>query len=340
MEDGDIVLEERSSDKKITQYVETTPNRSHAAQVKWTGKTCAMVLVVVIASIAIIVFAILVAMIIFNPQARESNAEIETLRQQFENLKLAVTQIQQSQGTNKEELSREGIQEMIHSSNQQLQGALAVLNSSILQQQLQVNTSLQVHESKVQSLEQKIENAIENSAAKIQVLQWDLQRNNTAIQLEVNKRLEELQLEMQETNTLIQTEINQRLEELSLELNTTNLETHIMDFDQKTTILNETISLQLSQVNKFVNQRYAELQVVLENATAPLVNDLYQLSGQMTESLENLQIQFINAIHDVEQRLNKSNNDLGDSTGSELCYHYLLTHFTTIHVYVLLYILI
>ena len=393
MEGGDIVLEELSTDKKAAQHVETAPNRSHTAQVKWTGKTCAMVLVVLIASIAIIVFAILVAMIIFNPQAKESSAEMETLRQQFENLKMTVTQIQQDQGTDKEELSREGIQEMIDSSNQQFQLSfednLSVLNESVrkLQETFHTENSLfQALESRVQSSEQKIEDAMENSAAKIQALQSDLHTNDTAIQLEVDKRLEDLQLEMQANNIAIHTEVDQRLEELSLELNATNLQTH-MDFDQKlkglkiaelkstinatqrelserlvsetaslqkslnlelsnvesqlnqtqnalrdqlaqTAMMNETVNLRLNQVDNFVSQKYTELQMVLDNASAILVHDFYQLSDRMTESLETIQTQFINAIHDAEQRLNKSNNDLGDLTGSK---YYMLTHLLSLY---------
>ena len=97
--------------------VTTTTDHSNVTQNKWTGKTCAIILVTLIAVFAIVVIAIFAAMVIFNPQTRESNSEIETLKQQIENLRTTVSQIQQSsvssiQGNIREEILRQGIQEM------------------------------------------------------------------------------------------------------------------------------------------------------------------------------------------------------------------------------------
>ena len=88
MEDEDIELVKALDDNgKLTQNPTTSKNDTSAGKMKWTGKTC-LILAVLIATIAILVFAVLVAIIIVNPQARELNTEIQTLKQQVENLRI------------------------------------------------------------------------------------------------------------------------------------------------------------------------------------------------------------------------------------------------------------
>ena len=185
---------------------------------------CAMILVALIAAFAILVLAGIVALILFNPQARESNSEIEVLRQQIEtlmqqveNLRTTVFQIQQSnasssQGFSGEEISRQNIQESII-------------------QELQMNISIHELEMKVHLVEQKIDNTLGNqSSAEIteviihkaianvskKFAQFELQLENTseeihfeleALSENVRESIKALQEEVQENNTAIQMEI-------------------------------------------------------------------------------------------------------------------------------------
>ena len=142
------------SDSRINLTSANGRNHSEVVQRKpqSAGKMCAMILVALIAVFAILVLAGIVALILFNPQTRESNSEIETLQQQIETLRMTVSQIQQSnasllQGTIGEVLSRKTIQEMIDNSNQELQQQV---NSS--------QHSIQDLTNSLKGAEQKIEN--------------------------------------------------------------------------------------------------------------------------------------------------------------------------------------
>ena len=165
MEDGDYELVDsnrRNDDKYATPIATTTTNHSSVTKNKWTGKTFAIVLVTLIVAFAILVFAVIVAMVIFNPQTRDSNSEIETLKQQVEtlgqkveNLKMAVSQIQQSnwsslQGSISEEILRQGIQETIEKVIHEHQ-----LQVNISQQSVTNTTNIQLSKS-ITDLERRL----------------------------------------------------------------------------------------------------------------------------------------------------------------------------------------
>ena len=134
----------------------TNPIEVMQAKPQSTGKSRAMMLVALIATIAIMVLAIIVILVIFSPQSSGSNSELEAIKQQIENLRMSMSQIQQSnasslQGTFEAEISRQSIQDMIDNSIQQLK---VQINNSQL--------SIQGVREKVKYTEQNIKNMVEN----------------------------------------------------------------------------------------------------------------------------------------------------------------------------------
>ena len=292
-----------------SQTTTTTTNGTSAVRGKWTGKIPTMILVALTAIIAILVFVVLVITITFSLQARESNTEIETLKQQFM------------------EISRQS--SLFNNSNQQLS--------------LQVASSVQMLERKVQSFEKMIESAVEDLseqlAADVQLLHLEVQKNNTANRLEYIKRLEELQVQVHANDTAINLEIEQRLRELEIDklrssisttkiqlseniANVTTLLTEELNLQldrtesrtlstlnnelANVTMLIQTISLQVNDVETQVNltqrsveQIKLELPELLENVTTPLVTDIDQLRDEMNNSLKAFELQFTNALHNL-----------------------------------------
>ena len=288
-----------------SQIATTTTNGTSAVRGKWTGKIPTMILIALTAVIAILVFVVLVITITFSLQARESNTEIETLKQQFM------------------EISGQSI--LFNNSNQQLS--------------LQVASSVQMFERKVQSLEKKIESAIEDLseqlAADIQLLHLEVQKNNTANRLEFRRRLEELQLQVQANDTAVYMEIEQRLRELEIDELKSSISTTKIQLSENianvTEMLNqqldrtesqvlstlnnelanitkmiETTSLRVNNVESQVNLTHVsveqiklELPELLENETSPLTVDIDQLGHDMNSSLKAFELQFTNALHNL-----------------------------------------
>ena len=287
------------------QIATTTTKGTSAVKGKWTGKVLKAILIALTAIIAILVFVVLVITITFSLQARESNTEIETLKQQFM------------------EISRQSI--LFNNSNQRLS--------------LQVASSVQMLERKVQSLEKKIKSAIEDLseqlASDIQLLHLEVQKNNTANRLEFIRRLEELQLQVQANDTAIHMEIEQRLRELEIDELKSSISTTKIQLSENianvTEMLNqqvdrtesqilstlnnelanitkmiETTSLRVNNVESQVNLTHVsveqiklELPELLENETSPLIVDIDQLRHEINSSLKAFELQLTNALHNL-----------------------------------------
>ena len=304
MEDGDIELVKQSKEQR--GIATTTTDHSSVTQNKQTGKKCAIILVTLIAAFAILVIiAVFAAMMVFYPQtiARESNSEIETLRQQVENL---MSQIQQSNASSiqaniREEILRQGIQEMIE--------------NVIQEQQLQSNSSQQAIQ-EVEKMQGKLDNMDKKFSRKLE--QFELQLDNKSAEIhtgietllgKVNKTatdIQTLKLEVQTSNTAIQ--------DLQYTLNATQVQLH--GNLSKVTETIETVNQQLNSVEAQINQTQENVDVIsfdlpemFENITTPLVMNIDQLSYRMNISIETVAMQFADAIHDLEQRLNQSQSD-------------------------------
>ena len=309
------------SDSRVNLTTPASRNRSESNQRKpqSAGKMCAMILVALIAAFAILVLAGIVALILFNPQTRESNSEIVTMRQQIENLRIRVSQIEQSnasslQGTSGEELPRQNIQEIT-----------------------EIIIETRENMSRIQF---RIETLTENVSESIKALQEEVQENNIAIQLEIEQlktMLEETTLldELRSKVNMTEIQLNEKLsnvtaslaETLSLELNKTLSQinrTQIKLSNQITTeteMLTEAVNQQLSKVGTHLNQTQGNVEQInlvlleaLENRTAPLASEISYLRDQTNKSLETLKLQFTNTIRDLELQLNQSQ---GNGTGSK-----------------------
>ena len=287
------------------QIATTTTKGTSAVKGKWTGKVPKAILIALTAIIAILVFVVLVITITFSLQARESNTEIETLKQQFM------------------EISRQSI--LFNNSNQQLS--------------LQVASSVQMLEKKVQNLEKKIKSAIEDLseqlAADVQLLHLEVQKNNTVNRLEFIRRLEELQVQVQANDTAIYLEIERRLRELEIDELKSSISTTKIQLSENianvTKMLNqqvdrtesqilstlnnelanitkmiETTSLHVNNVESQVNLTHVsveqiklELPELLENETSPLIVDIDQLGHEMNSSLKAFELQFTSALQSL-----------------------------------------
>ena len=226
----------RDNKDSLTTAATMNPTVVTPAKPQSTGKSCAMILVGVIATIAITVLAIIVISVIFSPQSSNSNSDIQVMKQQIENMRMAMSQIQQSnaslfQATFRAEISLQSIQDMIDNSIQQLQ--VQVNNSQL---------SIKGVEGKVKHAEENIENMVKNltvSAAQVfeeikfntsqKFKQLEIQLANTSgeIQLDIKTITKNasksaadilaLQLEMQVNSTAIRTEIEQLKKELTFQ---------------------------------------------------------------------------------------------------------------------------
>ena len=310
------------SDSRVNLTTAANGNHSELNQRKRqsTGKMCAMMLVALIAALAILVLAGIVALILFNPQTTDFNSEIQTLRQQMESLRMTVTQIQQAnvssfEGTAREEISRQAIQEMLDNSIQELQ--------------LLMNSSIQEIERKVQYGEQKINSLVKNQTI-IQALQQEVRVNNIATQQEITETLEELRAIINATKI----ELNEKFAKVAESLTDVESQNNLTCSWLNDQLTNNTMALRKavyeqlrkveSQVNitqRNVQQINFELPSVLENATTPLVVNIHHLRDWTNKSLETLKLQYTIVIHDLEQRVNQSQNDK-NATGSKSCVQY------------------
>ena len=81
------------------------------------------------------------------------------------------------------------------------------------------------------------------------------------------------------------------------------------------------VESQVNTTQRNVQQINFELPSVLENATTPLVMNIHHLRDWTNKSLETLNLQCTNAIHDLQRRFNQSQNDK-NATGSKFCVQY------------------
>ena len=348
MEDGDYELVDsnrRNDNKYATPNTEriatTTIDHSSVAKNKWTGKTFAIVLVTLIVAFAILVFAVIVAMVIFNPQTRDSNSEIETLKQQVETLgqkveylRMTVSQIQQSnwsslQGSISEEILRQGIQETIENVIHEHQLQVNISQRSIQELEKEVQNSKKMLENTTEnltSLTQNIEaimDELENSVG-IKFAQFELWLNTTGagINLEVetlSKKfatdIQTLGLEVQANNITIYQEIEKRLEDLKIEelqsvTNTTNiLLSNVMES------VTETLALELNRVESQINFTHGKFNNHLAELSEKIETVNQQLEAQinvMESKTENLALE----LNGVESHINfthgKFNNRLAE----------------------------
>ena len=77
------------------------------------------------------------------------------------------------------------------------------------------------------------------------------------------------------------------------------------------------VESQVTLTQNNVEQINLKLPEMLVNATKPLVLNISRLRGQIENSLETFKAQLTNDINDLEQRLNRSNNELKDLAGSK-----------------------
>ena len=366
-----------SSDRSVCDYksdsrvnLTTTANGNHSElnqrKPQSTGKMCAMMLVALIAVLATLVLAGIVALILFTPQITGSNSEIETLKQQVESLRMAMTYIQQTnassfQGTSREEVSRQVIQEILDISIQTLQ---LHMNNSIQELQLQINNSVEEVKLKLQLVDQNTENKVDKKQlqAIIANLKHKIDNSSAGIQLGVEALMEKVnksatdsqrfQLEIHELRSTINTteiELNKKLintkDSLSenLKFQVTKIESqanHTCNWlynqiTNVTIILNEVLNQRLNEIESQVNRTHKnfeqvsfEISSVLKNATTPLVMNINQLTDWTNNSLETLKSQVYqctNAIHHLELRFNGSqydNNIQQNETGSKFHKHH------------------
>ena len=285
------------SDSRVNLTTPASRNYSEPNQRKpqSAGKMCAMILVALIAAFAILVLAGIVALILFNPETRESNSEIETLRQQIENLKIRMSQIEQRnvssfQGTSGEEILQQNIQEKI-----------------IQELQLQMNRSIQELGMKVNIAEQKIENILGNqSIAEItQIFIHETRENMSRIQFHlealsenVSESFKALQEMVQENHTAVQLEIENlktmleettSLDELRSKINMTEIQ-----LDKKlsnvTVFLTETFSLDLSKTQSQINRTRIKLSNQITTETEMLTEAVNQQLSKVDTHINQTQI--------------------------------------------------
>ena len=350
------------SDSRVNLTTAANGNHSELNQRKpqSTGKVCAMMLVALIAALAILVLAGIVALILFNPQTTESNSEIETLRQQMESLRMTVTQIQQTnvssfQGTAREEISRQAIQEMLDISIQALH---LQMNNSIQVLQLQINNSneelilkLQLVDQNAENLQAIVDEIKANVSTKVADLKYQINSSSARVQLRFEELTEKVdmsatnnqafQLEVHELRSTINTteiELNKKLinttdslfEKLKLQVAKIESQANVThnwlnnQITSVTTILNEVVSQRLNEIESQVNlthnkieQIYFEVPSVLKNATTPLAMSINQLADWTNNSLETLKSQVHQYTNDIHDLELRFNNSQYDNNNQQ-----------------------
>ena len=326
------------SDSRVNLTMPASRNRSELNQRKpqSAGKMCAMILVALIAAFAILVLAGIVALILFNPETRESNSEIETLkqqvetlRQQNENLRIRMSQIEQRnasllEGTSGEEILQQNIQEKI-----------------IQELQLQMNRSIQDLGMKVNIAEQKIENILGNqSTAEItEILIHEMRENMSRIQFHlealsenVSESFKALKEEVQENNTAVQLEIENlktmleettSLNELRSKINMTEI--HLEKLSNVTASITETFSLDLSKTQSQINRTRIKLSNQITTETEMLTEVVnQQLSkvgthiNQTQSNVEQINLVLLEALENRTAPLAIEISYLRDQTNNSL----------------------
>ena len=329
------------SDSRINLTSATGRNHSEVVQRKpqSAGKMCAMILVALIAVFAILVLAGIVALILFNPQTRESNSEIETLQQQIETLRMTVSQIQQNnasllQGTIGEVLSRKTIQEMIDSSNQELQQQVNNSQHSIqdltnslkgAEQKIENRTLSQIQNIKfimlkkfvhfelqlgntsagIQLQVQTLSEKVNKSAADIQALQWEVRSNNTAIKLDIERSLQNVK------STINATEI--QLEEKLVNVTTSLTELLSMGLNKAKSDINLTYTALNNKIAN-ISEKLIDFNLQLESIANQTQSNVEQTSLKLTTILENTSESLAMNISQLKEQVNRFSEDINALT--------------------------
>ena len=334
------------SDSRVNLTIAANGNHSELNQRKRqsTGKICAMMLVALIAALAILVLAGIVALILFNPQTTDFNSEIETLRQQVESLRMTVAQIQQAnvssfEGTAREEISRQVVQEMLDNSIQELQ--------------LHMNSSIQEIERKVQYGEQKIDNLVKNQtiiesriesiemmteemkanvSKKLQQIKLQLDNSSEAISqlgtetLEMVNRsasdIQALQQEIRANNIATQQEITEKqeeLHELRAIINTTEIELNeklakvaesLTDVESQNNLTRSWLNNQLTNTTMTLRKAVYEQLRKVESQINTTQRNVQQINFELPSVLENATTPLVMNIHHLRDWTNNSLENL------------------------------
>ena len=342
------------SDSRVNLTTAANENHSELNQRKpqSTGKMCAMMLVALIAALAILVLAGIVALILFNPQTTDFNSKMETLRQQVESLRMTVTQIQQanvssSEGTAREEISRQVIQEMLDISIQELK---LHMNSSIQEIERKVQYGEQkinslvknqtIIESRIESIQMMTDEMKANVSRKLQQIKLQLDNSSEAISQWGTEMLERvnrsdldiqaLQQEVRANNIVTQQEITEKqeeLHELRAIINTTEIELN-EKLAKAAESLTEALKLKFITVESQNNLTRSWLNNQLTNTTVALRKAVYehlrkvesqvnttqrnvqQISFELPSVLENATTPLVMNIHHLRDWTNKSLENL------------------------------
>ena len=332
------------SDSRVNLTTAANGNHSELNQRKRqsTGKMCAMMLVALIAALAILVLAGIVALILFNPQTTDFNSEIETLRQQVESLRMTVTQIQQanvssSEGTAREEISRQVIQEMLDYSIQELQSHM---NSSIQEIERKVQYGEQkidnlvknqtIIQSQIESIEMKTDEMKANVSRKLQQIKLQLDNSSVAISqwgtetlLErVNRSasdIQALQQEVQANNIATQQEITEKQEELRATINTTKTELNekfakvaesLTDVESQNNLTRSWLNNQLTNTTMALHKAVYEQLRKVESRVNTTQRNVQQINFELPSVLENATTPLVMNIHHLRDWTNKSLENL------------------------------
>ena len=307
-----------------TTAANTSPTVLMQAKPQSTGKSRAMMLVALIATIAIMVLAVIMISVIFSPRSSNSNSDIEAMKQQIENLRMAVSQIQQTNAsaTFGAEISRQSIQDMIDNSIQQLQVQVEKkvenLTSSLTQDseeiihEVKLNASQNFEQLNIQmatasaGIHSRIDTLtgeVDKLVIDIQALQWEVQANDTATKLEIAKRVEELN-ELRSTLNATESKLNKKLA-------------------NETKSLSEMLNLQLAKVeskmntsHSLLNQQIIETQVVIQELQVQVNNSQLSIKGveerakhsemNMIENIENLTLSITQDFKEIIYDMNST----------------------------------
>ena len=282
-----------------------------------------MMLVALIATIAIMVLAVIMISVIFSPQSSNSNSDIEAMKQQIENLRMAVSQIQQTnvsslKATFGTEISRQSIQDMIDNSIQQLQVqvenkvenlALSLTQDSeeiIHEVKLnasrnfeQLNIQMATASAGIHSRIDTLEGEVNKLVIDIQALQWEVQANNTATKLEIAKRVEELN-ELRSTLNATESKLNKKLANETKSLSEIQLsiqgveerakhsENMIENIENLTLSITQDFKEIIYDMNSTASQKFKQLEIQLANSSAEIQLELKTVTKNASKSAEDI----------------------------------------------------
>ena len=321
------------SDSRINLTTAANGNHSELNQRKRqsTGKMCAMMLVALIAALAILVLAGIVALILFNPQTTDFNSEIETLRQQMKSLRMTVTQIQQanvssSEGTAREEISRQVVQEMLDNSIQEIERKMQyreqkidslVKNQTIIQSQIesfemmtdemkanvsrklqQITLQLDNFSAAISQLGTEMLERVNRSASDIQALQQEVQANNIGTQQEITEKQEELRAIINTTEIELNEKLAKVAESLTEELK--------ISVESQSNLTRSWLNNQLTNTTVTLRKAVYEQLRKVESQVNTTQRNVQQINFELPSVLENATTPLVMNIHHLRDWTNKS----------------------------------